>query len=84
MRILFLLSDFTQNFCVGVFFSSIKWDITEIDDVGRSCSLYTMYASSLLVSSNTLTQAPEFIGLGLVPIFIFQVFVELTVFESLP
>ena len=64
--IAFLWADLANYFGVGDFGSAVGWDVFESDDKERVGSLDTL-ACAVGGGADTLTEAAEFVGVGVVP-----------------
>ena len=64
--IAFLWADLANYFGIGDFVSAVGWDVFELDDVEGVGSLDTL-AYAVKGGADTLTEAAEFVGVGVVP-----------------
>ena len=64
-----MVSYFTNDLGVSDFIASIAWDVVDVNDIKRSRFLGPLAERSFLSCTNTLTQTPEFVGVGLISDF---------------
>ena len=77
--IAFLWSDLAYYFGVGDFGSAVGWNVLELDDEEGVGSLDAL-ACAVGGGANTLAEAAEFVGVGVVPDLVeVRVFAELSV-----